>query len=128
MNHDGIYTFMEVIDNIKNNQKWVSIDTLYTLQSIEKVENHIVFNYDGNISNKSLTIDINTRFKLAKKDNKVSFMKAIQAYNEYKTIKCIWLNCIYEFEYKNNEANLINLEEDRLLNLILEGEWYIKED
>ncbi|MHB9909252.1 hypothetical protein [Clostridium botulinum] len=128
IDYDGIYTFMEVINNIKNNEKWISIDTLYTLQSIEKVENHIVFNYDGNMSNKSLTIDINTRFKLVKKDKKVTFEEAIQAYNEYKTIKCIWLDYIYEFQYQNNEANLINLEEDRLLNLILEGEWYIKED
>ncbi|WP_242844855.1 hypothetical protein, partial [Clostridium botulinum] len=128
IDYDGIYTLMEVINNIKNNEKWISIDTLYTLQSIEKVENCIVFNYDGNMSNKSLTIDINTRFKLAKKDKKVPFEKAMQAYNEYKTIKCIWQKDTFEFD-GNERLRLIDIkEEGMLLNLILNGEWYIKEE
>ncbi|NFJ83987.1 hypothetical protein FDA84_14975 [Clostridium botulinum] len=70
---------------------------------------------------------LNAKFKLAKKDRKVSFEEAIEAYNEYKTIKCIWSDDIYEFD-GNKESKLTNLEEYRLLNLILNGEWYMKED
>ncbi|EPS56743.1 TPA: hypothetical protein ACXDAY_004134 [Clostridium botulinum] len=70
---------------------------------------------------------LNAKFKLVKKDRKVSFKEAIQAYDVYKTIKCIWLDDIYEFG-ESKESKLTNVDEDRLLNLILEGEWYIKED
>ncbi|MHB8036000.1 hypothetical protein CF069_19165 [Clostridium botulinum] len=70
---------------------------------------------------------LNAKFKLVKKDRKVSFEEAIQTYNVYKTIKCIWLDDIYEFD-GSKESKLTNVDEDRLLNLILEGEWYIKEE
>ncbi|ENJ9653528.1 hypothetical protein AB2T14_001136 [Clostridium botulinum] len=72
---------------------------------------------------------LNSKFKLVKKDKKVTALEAMQAYYEYKTIKCIWLkDNIYEFD-GNEGSRLIDIkEEGMLLNLILNGEWYIKED
>ncbi|HDK7215210.1 TPA: hypothetical protein PTV45_000570 [Clostridium botulinum] len=67
---------------------------------------------------------INAKFKLVKKDKKVSFEEAIQAYLKSKDIKCIW----------NDETTIysdgfLDSDNDKLtMGQILKGEWYIKED
>ncbi|MHB9927898.1 hypothetical protein [Clostridium botulinum] len=88
----------------------------------------ILINNDTNSPCKITDIWLNTKFKLVKKDKKVSFKEAMQAYDEYKIIKCIWEEEVYKFN-GNKESRLIDIkEEGNLLGLILNGEWYIKED
>ena len=75
---------------------------------------------------------ITSKFKLAKKDKKVSFEEAIQAYG--KEIYCIWEddNDIEHFSnYKiMNKWDEISDFNDLYLSPeeIVNGEWYIKED
>ncbi|NFM26161.1 hypothetical protein FDB84_17360 [Clostridium sporogenes] len=67
---------------------------------------------------------LNAKFKLVKKDKKVSFEEAIQAYLKGKDIKCIWND---ETTIYNN--GFIDSDDDKLtMGQILNGEWYIKED
>ncbi|ENK0558024.1 hypothetical protein AB2T19_002833 [Clostridium botulinum] len=67
---------------------------------------------------------LGSKFKMIKKDKKVSFEEAIQAYLKSKDIKCIW----------NDETTIysdgfLDSDNDKLtMGQILKGEWYIKED
>lgn len=72
---------------------------------------------------------LNSKFKLIKKDKKVSFKEAIQAYG--KEIYCILddgeTKISYYIESKKSpllDANIIAITPEEILN----GEWYIKED
>ncbi|NFA13564.1 hypothetical protein EXM33_13720 [Clostridium botulinum] len=76
---------------------------------------------------------INAKFKLVKKDKKVEFMQAIQAYG--KTVYCIWRDnngiehkseyCIRnEWDQCITDQNCEHLAPAE----IVKGEWYIKED
>ncbi|AUN11455.1 hypothetical protein [Clostridium botulinum] len=67
---------------------------------------------------------INAKFKLVKKDKKVSFEEAIQAYLKGKDIKCIYND---ETTIYNN--GFIDSDDDKLtMGQILNGEWHIRED
>ncbi|KOM98068.1 hypothetical protein ACP49_09295 [Clostridium botulinum] len=67
---------------------------------------------------------LGSKFKMIKKDKKVSFEEAIQAYLKSKDIKCIW----------NDETTIysdgfLDSDNDKLtMGQIVKGEWYIKED
>ncbi|MBY6799522.1 hypothetical protein FCV24_14120 [Clostridium botulinum] len=75
---------------------------------------------------------INAKFKLVKKDKKVSFSEAIQAYG--KTVYCIWrdkndkmLKTFYEI--KSNVSEIFDTNDSAMCSEeILNGGWYIKED
>ncbi|MCR1167293.1 hypothetical protein NE169_18425 [Clostridium botulinum] len=75
---------------------------------------------------------IKAKFKLVKKDKKVSFEEAMESYN--KDIYCIWIDAAdmkHKSEYKiySNESILKDQNEDPIAPVeIFEGEWYIKED
>ncbi|NCI22139.1 hypothetical protein EXM36_17095 [Clostridium botulinum] len=75
---------------------------------------------------------IKAKFKLVKKDKKVSFSEAIQAYG--KTVYCIWrdkndkmLKTFYEI--KSNVSEIFDTNDSAMCSEeILNGGWYIKED
>lgn len=70
--------------------------------------------------------------------NPVTFMEAIKAYNEGKTIKCTWLeegseqSCFYKpQEIFGNYSFSELIDNDRAIitqTEILKGKWYIEED
>ncbi|MBN3398136.1 hypothetical protein CF074_10690 [Clostridium botulinum] len=67
---------------------------------------------------------LRAKFKLIKKDKKVSFEEAIQAYLKGKDIKCIYND---ETTIYNN--GFIDSDDDKLtMGQILNGEWHIRED
>ncbi|KIS22036.1 hypothetical protein [Clostridium botulinum] len=73
---------------------------------------------------------INAKFKLVKKDKKVSFEEAIQAYG--KEVYCIWNDGESKTEYRI-ESPLhgirdVEFKKDITSEEILNGEWYIKEE
>lgn len=75
---------------------------------------------------------LNEKFKLIKKDKKVSFKEAIQAYG--KEIYCIWKNANMEehksiYCIKNEWEEILDFHNEYLSpKEILNGEWYIKEN
>ncbi|MCW6112185.1 hypothetical protein [Clostridium sporogenes] len=75
---------------------------------------------------------LNSKFKLIKKDKKVSFKEAIQAYG--KEIYCIWKTSYNTetkscYKFGSKESMIIDKEGTAISpNEILNGEWYIKED
>ncbi|APH21723.1 hypothetical protein CF088_16230 [Clostridium botulinum] len=80
----------------------------------------------------SLKQTLMLKFKPIKKDEKVSFEEAIQAYG--KDIYCIWIDAAdmkHKSEYRiySNESILKDQNEDPIAPVeIFEGEWYIKEN
>ena len=73
---------------------------------------------------------INQKYKLVKKDKKVSFEEAIQAYG--KEVYCIWNDGESKTEYRI-ESPLhgirdVEFKKDITPEEILNGEWYIKEE
>lgn len=85
---------------------------------------------------------LNSKFKIVKRDKKVSFKEAIQAYENGKAVKCILNNEIYFYygsyapkDIKNYGEYFIKYNENAEDNSdfpttgeILRGEWYVKED
>ncbi|HBJ2612650.1 TPA: hypothetical protein LA742_001076 [Clostridium botulinum] len=75
---------------------------------------------------------LDTKFKIVKKDKKVSFKEAIQAYG--KEIYCIWKDDnnekhVSNYKIRNNWEEILDFHNEYLSpEEILNGEWYIKED
>ncbi|KEI90735.1 hypothetical protein N493_15105 [Clostridium botulinum B2 433] len=90
----------------------------------------ILINNDTNSPCKITNIWLNTKFKLVKKDKKVPFEEAIQAYK--KEVYCIWNDGKSKTEYRI-ESPLhgirdVEFKKDITPEEILNGEWYIKEN
>lgn len=120
IDYDREYTIQELF-NFKEETKFKADNGISYY-----IKNDDLFKENGEKTDNTIYRILHMKFKPIKKDRKVSFEEAIQAYNVYKTIKCIWLDDIYEFG-ESKESKLTNIDEDRLLNLILEGKWYVKE-
>ncbi|HBJ1682552.1 TPA: hypothetical protein LA747_003482 [Clostridium botulinum] len=100
-----------------------------------KIKDEELYFVDKNrefISQKSLKDILTMKFKIIKKDKKVEFMQAIQAYG--KTVYCIWrdkndkmLKTFYEI--KSNVSEIFDTNDSAMCSEeILNGGWYIKED
>ncbi|HDK7194858.1 TPA: hypothetical protein PTV74_003165 [Clostridium botulinum] len=126
--YDKEYTFTEVIQNIREMEEWECIQPMYTLKSIKKIMNRITFHYKGNVGKKSLTIDLNAKFKLVKRDKKVEFMEAIKAFNEGKIIKVKYNHPIDRETITETYDSEYTFHNDITPYKILNGEWYVEED
>ncbi|NFO71588.1 hypothetical protein FDC51_15800 [Clostridium botulinum] len=100
-----------------------------------KIKDEELYFVDKNrefISQNSLKDILTMKFKIIKKDKKVEFMQAIQAYG--KTVYCIWrdkndkmLKTFYEI--KSNVSEIFDTNDSAMCSEeILNGGWYIKED
>ncbi|NFF69451.1 hypothetical protein FDF69_20185 [Clostridium sporogenes] len=130
MDYDREYNIVEIMEFPEE----IKIKNQYNM--FYKISNNdLYYKEDENKwikSDISLRNILNMKFKLIKKDKKVSFEEAIQAYG--KEIYCIWIDTAdmkHKSEYKiySNESILKDQNEDPISPVeIFEGEWYIKED
>ncbi|EJP6471378.1 hypothetical protein NHI66_000627 [Clostridium botulinum] len=124
IDYDREYTINEIVE--------MTEDNVYLSDGLKyKINNGDLYVYSSRNnewgkSGNSIAGILDMKFKLLKQDKKVTFEEAMRAYNEYKTIKCIGGTDEYTFDGENNY--LKHLSENNLVNLILNGEWYIKED
>ncbi|CAM2842173.1 hypothetical protein [Clostridium sporogenes] len=131
IDYDREYNIMEIMEFPENtNFVRVSDDLLLKIGCSNNGECKILINICANIECKLSDIWTKSKFKIVKKDKKVSFKEAIQAYG--KEIYCILddgeTKVNYYIESKNSplldKNNIIGITPEEILN----GEWYIKED
>lgn len=120
MHYDREYTIQELF-NFKEETKFKADNGISYY-----IKDDDLFKENGEKTDNTIYRILHMKFKLIEKDRKVSFEEAIQAYNKYKEIKCMQGNQEYIFDGEND--CLTDLIEEDLLRLILNGEWYIKED
>ncbi|NFT02247.1 hypothetical protein FDF18_02710 [Clostridium sporogenes] len=130
IDYDREYNIMEIMEFPEETEIKNQYNMFYKISN-----NDLYYKEDENRWVKSdvcLRNILNMKFKLVKKDKKVSFKEAIQAYG--KEIYCIWIDTAdmkHKSEYKiySNESILKDQNEDPISPVeIFEGEWYIKED
>lgn len=129
IDYDREYKIQDILYMKEGLEFIASNEMLYKI----KDENLYVYsNYIWMKSENPINQILNMTFKLNKKDKKVSFEEAIQAYG--KEVYCIWIDTAdmkHKSEYKiySNESILKDQNEDPISPVeIFEGEWYIKED
>ncbi|WP_125154390.1 hypothetical protein [Clostridium rectalis] len=128
----------------------IDYDREYNIMEIMEFPEETIFNtegYDFKVTNGELRLKDNTgvwilehlrkgiitsKFKLAKKDKKVSFKEAIQSYGNH--IYCIWEDCngLKKRTYYFIKNKYVQIEGDFIHSMcpeqILNGEWYIKQN
>lgn len=133
IDYDREYNIMEIMEFPENtNFVRVSDDLLLKIGCSNNGECKILINICANIECKLSDIWTKSKFKIVKKDKKVTFQEAIQAYG--KDIYCIWGNDnnekhVSNYKIRNKWDEILDFNNDYLSpEEIINGEWYIREE
>ncbi|MCY6957836.1 hypothetical protein [Clostridium brassicae] len=119
------YTLIEVLQNIKEGEKYINTKGIYALKYITMKNGNLIFGHNSCYDEK-LFVCTDNAFTKEEKYKEVNLENMFKYYNEGYRIKCTKDRISFFFDNKINK--IYSTLEENFIDLAINGKWYVIEE